>query len=46
MLQVFPDKISAIGSIHETIIIPPGVADGEKPRYLELVIEPTSLPIS
>jgi hypothetical protein len=46
ILQVFPDKVSAIGSVHETIIIPPGVADGEKPRYLELVLEATSLPIS
>jgi glyoxylase-like metal-dependent hydrolase (beta-lactamase superfamily II) len=46
MLQIFPDKVSAISSIHETIIIPPGVTDGGKPWYLELVIEPSSLPIS
>jgi glyoxylase-like metal-dependent hydrolase (beta-lactamase superfamily II) len=44
LLQVTPDNIVATTSIHETIIIPPNVADREKPRYLELVIEPTCLP--
>jgi glyoxylase-like metal-dependent hydrolase (beta-lactamase superfamily II) len=44
LLQVTPDNILATTSIHETIIVPPGVADREKPRYLELVIEPTCLP--
>ena len=44
LLKVTADRIIATTSLHETIIIPPGVANGEGPRYLELVIEPTWLP--
>ena len=44
VLKVTPDQIVATTAIRETIIIPPGVADREQARYLELVIEPTCLP--
>lgn len=43
-LEVQADRIVALTSIHETIIIPAGVV-GDAPRNLELVIEPTWLPI-
>ena len=44
-LEIQADRIVALTSIHETIIIPSGVVDRDNPRYLELVIEPTWLPI-
>ncbi len=43
LLQVTPEKIIATTSLHETIIIPTGVADEAQPRRIELVIEPTWL---
>lgn len=45
LLAVQADRIEAITSIHETIIVPPGVVDKDGPRYLELVIEPTWLAV-
>jgi len=42
-LQVGIDKISALTACHETIVIPKGIADKDQPRYLELVLEPTSM---
>lgn len=44
ILKITPERIYAITSIHETIIIPPGVVDYDKERRLELVVEPSSLP--
>jgi glyoxylase-like metal-dependent hydrolase (beta-lactamase superfamily II) len=46
LLQVCPDKISAVGTAYEKIVIPPGVAERDQPKYLELKIEASSLPIS
>ncbi|TCL39837.1 metallo-beta-lactamase superfamily protein [Anaerospora hongkongensis] len=43
ILRVAEDQIIATTSIHETIIIPAGVADSEKPKNFELVIEQSSL---
>ncbi len=44
ILEVREDRVVAITSCHETITIPHGVCDQDGPRYLELVIEQTSLP--
>lgn len=43
ILRITEDQIVAITSIHETIIIPAGVADSEKPKNFELVINSSSL---
>lgn len=43
ILKVTKDQIQAMTSIHETIVIPPGVADKDKPKMFELVIEQSSL---
>lgn len=42
ILKVTDDQIFAISSIHETIVIPAGVAEKENPKNFELII-PTSL---
>jgi glyoxylase-like metal-dependent hydrolase (beta-lactamase superfamily II) len=42
-LQITPDKIIAISSIHGTIVIPPGVMDRDEQKYFELIIEPSWL---
>lgn len=44
-LEVRPDCVAAITALHETIIVPSGVVDHDKSRNLELVLEPTWLPI-
>ncbi|EAX47429.1 beta-lactamase domain protein [Thermosinus carboxydivorans Nor1] len=41
VLEVAEDKIVAATSVRETIIVPAGVADLDKPRLIELVVEPT-----
>lgn len=43
ILKVTEDQIVAISSIHETIVIPAGVAEQGSPKNFELVIAPTSL---
>jgi Metal-dependent hydrolases of the beta-lactamase superfamily II len=43
VLQVAGDKIVALTKLHETIVIPAGVADRDKPARFELIIEPTWL---
>lgn len=43
ILMVTPDRVVATTSLHETIIIPPGVVDADKERCIELVVEPTWL---
>lgn len=43
ILKVTEDQIIAISSIHETIVIPAGVAEKENSKNFELVIAPTSL---
>ena len=45
LLQVCPDKIVATGAAYERILLPPGVA-GDGAAFLEVKIEPSSLPIS
>ncbi|MDR3566169.1 MAG: MBL fold metallo-hydrolase [Negativicutes bacterium] len=44
-LEIQSDRIVALSTIRETIVIPAGVVDRDKPHYFELVIEPTWLPI-
>lgn len=44
ILAVTDDKIVALTSARQTLVIPDGVANHEGPRYLELTIEQTSLP--
>ncbi|MEN6412329.1 MAG: MBL fold metallo-hydrolase [Veillonellales bacterium] len=44
ILRILPGKIAATTSCHETITIPPGTADAESSRDINLTIEPTSLP--
>lgn len=39
ILQVTGDRICALTSLHETIVIPAGVADKEQPTRFELIIE-------
>ncbi|MHB1654221.1 MAG: MBL fold metallo-hydrolase [Desulfitobacteriaceae bacterium] len=43
ILMLTQDRVIATTALHETIIIPPGVVDKDKERYLELVVEPTWL---
>lgn len=44
ILKLTPDKVMATTSLHETITVPAGVADMDKERCIELVIEPSWLP--
>ncbi|HHV64321.1 MAG TPA: MBL fold metallo-hydrolase [Peptococcaceae bacterium] len=46
ILQLTPDKVIAMNSLHETIIIPPGVVDANNERRLELIVEQSWLPRS
>lgn len=43
ILTVTEDQIIAITTLHETIIVPKGVAHRENPTNFELVIEPSAL---
>ena len=43
LLQVTSTKIIATTTLHETIIIPSGVAKNDGPRLIDLIIEPTWL---
>lgn len=43
ILQITGDKIVALTKLHETIVIPSGVADKDQPARFELIIEPTWL---
>jgi glyoxylase-like metal-dependent hydrolase (beta-lactamase superfamily II) len=43
ILQISGDKICALTQLHETIVIPAGVADKDQPTRFELIIEPTWL---
>ena len=43
ILRITEDQIVAMTSIHETIIVPAGVADSGKPKNFELVINSSSL---
>lgn len=44
ILEIKEDRIIAVTSCHETIIVPKGVCDADGPRHLELVVEQTWLP--
>ncbi len=46
ILNIESDRILAECSVEETIIIPPGVANPDSPRHLELKLEQTWLPIN
>lgn len=45
ILKVTKEKISALTALHETIVIPAGVADKDRPKKFELIIESTWLPV-
>ena len=45
ILQVTPDRIIATTSCHEVITVPQGVVDPNAPKEIELVLEPTSMPV-
>ena len=45
ILQVAGNQIIALTALHETIVIPAGVADKEQPTLFELIIEPNTLEI-
>lgn len=46
ILHVEKDRIVAVTTARETIVVPMGVVDADAPRRLELTLEPTWLPIT
>lgn len=41
ILQITEDKIVALTELHETVVIPPGVVEKDRPTQFELIIKPT-----
>jgi glyoxylase-like metal-dependent hydrolase (beta-lactamase superfamily II) len=46
VLRIEKDRVVALNAARRTIIVPENVVDIGTPRYLELTLEPTSLPYS